>query len=262
MTDEELKALVASLAVSQKETDRQLKELSQSQKETDRQFDEELKALVASLAVSQKETDRQLKELSQSQKETDRQFKETRTSLAVSQKETDRQLKELSQSQKETDRQLKKLGQQIGGLGNKFGGFTEGLALPSMSKILEEDFGMDTIAPRLKRKLKRNAEAVQALELDVLGYTNSQINTACVVEVKSRLNEQSIEQMLKTLEAFPRFFPEHQDKTLYGILAFVDFREDFLSQAEKSGLYLAHIHEDLFKIISSPDFQPKNFGKI
>ena len=48
MTDDELKELVASLAVSQKETDRQ-----------------------------QKETDIQIKELSGSQKETDIQLKET-----------------------------------------------------------------------------------------------------------------------------------------------------------------------------------------
>ena len=198
--------------------------------------DEELKTLVASLAVSQQETDTQ--------------FKETAAQLKELGKQADKR-------QKAIDKQFKELGKQIGGLGNKFGGFTEGLALPSMSKILEDDFGMDTIAPRLKRR--RNG---QVFELDVLGYTNSQINRAYVVEVKSRLNEQSIEQMLKTLEAFPRFFPEHQGKTLYGILAFVDFREDFLMQGEKSGLYLAHIQNDLFEIISSPDFQPKNFGTM
>jgi hypothetical protein len=74
--------------------------------------------LLAELTTAQKETDLQLKEVSQAQKETDRQ-----------QKETDRQLKELG---KQTDRQLKELGKQIGGLGAKFGSFTEGLALPSI----------------------------------------------------------------------------------------------------------------------------------
>jgi len=52
MTDGELKALVASLAVSQKETDIQIKELSVSQKETGIQIKE--------LSVSQKETSRKL----------------------------------------------------------------------------------------------------------------------------------------------------------------------------------------------------------
>ena len=219
MTDDELKALVASLAISQKETDRQLKELGE-------------------------QTDRQLKELGE---QTDRQLKETGTRLNELGEQADKRLQE-------TNQQLNELGKQIGGLGNKFGGFTEGLALPSMRRILEEDFGMDTISPRLRKRING-----KVLELDVLGYTNSQINTAYVVEVKSRLNAQAIQQMLHTLKEFSHFFPEHRDKTLYGILAFVDFREDFLTQAEQSGLYLAHIHDDLFELKSSPDFQPKNF---
>lgn len=45
MTDDELKALVASLAVSQKETDIQIKELSVSQKETGRKLDKVAKMI-------------------------------------------------------------------------------------------------------------------------------------------------------------------------------------------------------------------------
>ena len=56
----------------------------------------------------------------------------SQSELTAAQKETDLQLKEVSQAQKKTDRQLKELGKQIGGLGSKFGSFTEGLALPSM----------------------------------------------------------------------------------------------------------------------------------
>ncbi len=43
---------------------------------------------------------------------------------------------------KETDRKLKELGKQIGGLGNKFGAFAEGLAFSSFERILRADFGM------------------------------------------------------------------------------------------------------------------------
>ena len=49
---------------------------------------------------------------------------------------------------KETDRQLKELGKQIGGLGNKFGSFAEGISYRSIERILRETFGMnDFIAP-------------------------------------------------------------------------------------------------------------------
>jgi hypothetical protein len=55
MTNEELKELVASLAVAQKKTDEQIAELSVSQKHTDGQ--------IAELSVSQKHTDEQLNRL-------------------------------------------------------------------------------------------------------------------------------------------------------------------------------------------------------
>jgi hypothetical protein len=53
-------------------------------------------------------------------------------------------------AQKETDKQLRELRKQIGGLGEKFGGFTKGLALPSMTEILTEKFGMEVVTPRVK----------------------------------------------------------------------------------------------------------------
>ncbi|WP_072928157.1 DUF3782 domain-containing protein, partial [Microcystis aeruginosa] len=166
----------------------------------------ELATAQAELTAAQKETDKQLKEVSQQQKETDRQLKET-----------DRQQKETERRQQETDRQLKELGRQIGGLGAKFGSFTEGLALPSMETILRQRFGMEVISPSV-----RVSKDGKHLEIDVLAYTNGELNTAYIVEVKSHAREESITQLKSILQRFRRFFPEHKDKKLYGILASVD----------------------------------------
>jgi hypothetical protein len=125
----------------------------------------ELTTRQSELTAAQKETDLQLKEVSQAQKE------------------TDRQLKELG---KQTDRQLKELGKQIGGLGAKFGSFTEGLALPSMEKILRQRFGMETTSPSV-----RVSKGGQHIEIDVLAYANGELNTAYIVEVKSHAREDS-----------------------------------------------------------------------
>ncbi|MFM6434718.1 MAG: DUF3782 domain-containing protein, partial [Microcystis panniformis] len=130
--------------------------------------------------------------------------------LATAQKETDLLLKE-------TDKQLKELGKQIGGLGAKFGSFTEGLALPSMETILRQRFGMEVVSPSV-----RASEDGQHLEIDVLAYTNGELNTAYIVEVKSHAREESITQLKSILQRFRSFFPEHKDKKLYGILAAVD----------------------------------------
>jgi len=223
MTDEELKELVASIAIAQKVTDRQLRE-------TDRQ--------IAKLRLSQQETDQQITELRLSQQETDRQLRETDRQL----KETDRQLR----------KQLKELGKQIGGLGEKFGGFTEGMAFPSMSKILTAQFGMEVVTPRVKAR-----RGGDTLELDVFAYANSERNEAIVVEVKSHLRPEGINQLKQILTRFRRFFPEHDDKKLYGMLAVVDAPDDLRQETLANGLYLAGIHDQQFIIETPEGFVPK-----
>lgn len=204
-----------------------LAELIESQKETDRKF---------------QETDQLLKEQSQ---ETDRRFQETDRQMKESQKKTDEQ-------QKKTDRQIKELGKQIGGLASKFGSFTEGLALPSMEKILRQKFGMEVISPSV-----RVSKQGEHIEIDVLAYANSGINQVYVVEVKSHAREESIEQLKTILQRFRYFFPEHQHKQVYGILAAVDLSAYVRNKILQEGLYVARIHEDVFNLDIPEGFEPK-----
>jgi len=189
--------------------------------------DQELRDLVASLAVAQKETDLQIKETGNQLKETERQFRQ----------------------------QIKELGKQIGGLGNKFGSFAEGMAFPSMEKVLRKRFGMEVVSTRVK-----NIKGDKILEIDVLAYANSEKNEVYVVEVKSHLHHRELEQVLKTMEEFPKFFTEHQDKKLYGIVAAIDVSEEMKKQVLEKGLYLALIHDDLFTLKVPKNFQPHCFN--
>ena len=172
--------------------------------------------------------------------------------LTAAQKETDRQLKETDRQQKKTDKQLKELGQQIGGLGAKFGSFTEGLALPSMEKILRQRFGMEVVSPSLR--VSKNG---QHLEIDVLAYTNGQLNTAYIVEVKSHAREESISQLKSILQRFRNFFPEHKDKKLYGILAAVHLSSELREKILQEGFYVARIHDQVFELDIPDNFQPR-----
>ncbi|MCA2692290.1 MULTISPECIES: DUF3782 domain-containing protein [unclassified Microcystis] len=204
---------------------------------------EDVWRLLAELTAAQKETDKQLKEVSQQQKETELLLKE------VSQ-----QQKENAQQQKETDKQLKELGKQIGGLGAKFGSFTEGLALPSMETILRQRFGMEVISPSV-----RVSKEGQHLEIDVLAYTNGELNTAYIVEVKSHVRQEDITQLKSILQRFRRFFPEHKDKKLYGILAVVDLSPELREKILQEGLYVARIHDQVFELDIPDNFQPQTY---
>ncbi len=204
---------------------------------------EDVWQLLAELATAQKETDLLLKEVSQQQKET-----------AQQQKETDLLFKEISQQQKATDRQLKELGKQIGGLGAKFGSFTEGLALPSMETILGQQFGMEVISPSV-----RVSKGGQHMEIDVLAYANGELNTAYIVEVKSHAREDSITQLKSILQRFRNFFPEHKNKRLYGILASVDLSNELREKILQEGLYVARIHDQVFELDIPNNFQAQSY---
>ncbi|MCA2642818.1 MULTISPECIES: DUF3782 domain-containing protein [unclassified Microcystis] len=209
---------------------------------------EDVWRLLAELATAQAE-------LTAAQKETDKQLKETDLLLkevSQQQKENAQQIKETDRQQQKTDKQLKELGKQIGGLGAKFGSFTEGLALPSMETILRQRFGMEVISPSV-----RVSKDGQHLEIDVLAYTNGELNTAYIVEVKSHARQEDITQLKSILPRFRRFFSEHKDKKLYGILAAVDLSPGLREKILQEGLYVARIHDQVFELDIPDNFQPR-----
>ncbi|MGA1602630.1 MAG: DUF3782 domain-containing protein [Prochlorothrix sp.] len=195
---------------------------------------EEVWQLLGELVQSQKETDRKIQALTQSAEQRNR---------------------EAEQRSREVDRQLKELGKQIGGLGAKFGSFTEGMAYPSMSRILQEQFGMECVGPRVRRK--KNG---QEMEIDVLAYANGDRQAVYVVEVKSHPREESVEQMRRLLQRFPEFFPEHSDKELYGILAAVDLSETVREKVLAEGLYVARIEDEVFALDVPEGFQARSWS--
>lgn len=220
MTQKQTEQSIAEIWAMFQETDRRFKELTEQFKETDRRLDQQIK-----------ETDKRL----------DRRFIETD--------------KRLDRRFKETDKQLKELGKQIGELGNKIGSFTEGMAFPSMQKILTEKFKMEFVGPRVR--IRKNGEAI---ELDVLAYANSGIDEVYVVEVKSHLREDHLQEMLKKLQRFPSFFPEHKNKALYGIIAAVDIPDEAKQRVLDAGIYLALIKDDTFSLKIPKGFKAKRFN--
>src|SRR6185503_9147655 len=103
-----------------------------------------------------------------------------------------------AEAQRQTDLQLRRMSEEIGGLSNKFGSFTEGLAYTSCKKILKERFGMEEVAHEVEveRKDGRNAE------YDMVGVVNGVRNEVIVVEMKSHLRPRDLENTLKQLRSF------------------------------------------------------------
>ncbi len=161
---------------------------------------------------------------------------------------------EIKQAQAETDRQIKQVNKQLGELGNKWGSFTEGMAIPSMSKVLYDDFGLQVVLPNAK--VRQNGHS---LEIDVLAHTNDDRRIVFVVEIKSHLTTAGIDQIKKTIADLPKFFPHLADHTIYGVITAVHVTDHMRQEVLKEGLYLAQISDETFKLRVPRNFKPHAF---
>jgi hypothetical protein len=193
--------------------------------------DKELKALVASLSIAQKETARQQKETGLQLKETDREFREF---------------------QREGRQQLKELGKQIGGLGNMFGNFTEGFMEDSLQQIMFETFHLENVIKNAYSKKK-------GMQFDFFAYANTKINEVIIVEIKTQLSEDAVDQIKNQCEAFHEAFPEHKGKKVYGGIAAVSDKKNLHARLWKEGLYYFNVTDDTMKLNVPKHFHPKNW---
>jgi hypothetical protein len=193
---------------------------------------EEIRQILRESAIAQQE----LRELF---KETDAKFKETADRF----KDTDAKFKD-------TDRKLKDIGRNLGNIGERFGSFTEGLAYPSLCKILYKRYSIDnTVTNYLK-----NFPDGRQVELDAFGFTNGSINNAVVVEVKTHLQSKHIYQFKELLKNFKTDFPEFANKHLYGILTTARVVSKELKQEIfENGLHLAIVHDEVFDFKQNPN---------
>ena len=221
---------------------------------------EEIKEILAEtgrmIQASQARHDQQMQELRDQQARGEAQMQELRARGEAQMQElrdqTERQVQETERQVQETERQVKQTSKQLGELGNRLGGITEGLLLPSVRQLLEDELGMDTI---INASGHRNGNSFQ---FDAVGYTNGEKNAACVVEVKSHLREEGLQQLLRHLRSFGDFFPEHKDKKLYGMLAAIDVNEDVEKRVLRQGVYLVKVEGDLCRL-SKPE-RPRVFN--
>jgi hypothetical protein len=164
---------------------------------------------------------------------------------------TDQELRDVVAELAKTVKQTNK---QLGELGNKFGSFAEG-TLPSMQKVLYERFGMGIVLPRAKSRLNGHT-----LEVDTLAYDSVNQDEAYVVEVKSHLTAEGIQQILQTIARVPKFFPHLANRKIYGILAAVHASEQVKNEVLNTGLSLARISDETFKLQVPKKFKAKAFG--
>jgi hypothetical protein len=204
----------------------------------------EIQDLIAALAL---DTQAFKAQLIASQEYADRRAAETDQRNAEAKAEADRTMEDLK-------RQIKELGKQIGGLGNKFGSFTEGISLPSVRQLLFDRFGVEDFMPGRRRRT-----GADTIELDALGVVGGERNEGYIVEIKSHLRSDALEQMRSTLARFRGIFTEYAHLKLYGIIVAADANKEVLEEARQSGFYVITFEEDLMRFHDDNGFVPKAY---
>ena len=238
-----------------------IKAMQKKQEQADKRFEKERKRSEQKRKEAEQKAEQKRKEAEQKaeqkRKEAEQKREKERKEAEQKREQTFKKMKEeMDQQMKETWAQIKEQGKQIGGIGEKFGHFTEGMALPSMENILRNKFKMEVVSPCVTVRNKKTGEEK---EIDVLAYANSDVNQVVVVEIKSKLRKEGIDQIKKNLNEFFELFPEHKGKQLFGIIAAIDTRPRNVIKEKvlKEGLYYAEISDDTFTLKVPKNFQAK-----
>ncbi|EFA68281.1 hypothetical protein [Cylindrospermopsis raciborskii] len=242
-TDRKFQETERLLREQSQETERFLREQSQ---ETDRKFQETDRLL----REQSQETERLLREQSQ---ETDRKFQETDRLLREQSQETERLLREQSQ---ETDRLLreesKRVNNQIGQLGNRLGEFVESQVRPAAVKLFQErGIAVKEIASNTYIQTGK-----EGLEIDLLVINSSDI---ILIEAKSKVSEDDVNEHLERLSKFKRFFPRYESYRVLGAVAGMVIPLDVSRYAYRKGLFVIGQSGDNLVILNDDKFRPRGW---
>jgi hypothetical protein len=219
MTDQELKDLVASLAIQSAKTD------------------QELKDLFANLAIQSAKTDAQMAKTDQELKDLIAQSAKTDAQMA----KTGKELKDLAT---ETHRKLAEVGRQLGDIGHSNGDAAENYFFNSLEDNIKlGKIKFDTISRNVKQRKHRLED-----EYDIFLENG---NAVGIIEVKYKVRKDHIEGLLeKKAENFRILFPDYHDYKLYIGIAGLSIDAENEQYAIENGLVVLKQKGDIMQINS------------
>ncbi|MGK7943945.1 MAG: DUF3782 domain-containing protein [Microcystaceae cyanobacterium] len=196
--------------------------------------------------------------LREERQETERRFQETERILREERQETERILREerqeterlLREERQETERQIKQVNQQIGKLGNRLGEFVEWQVRPAAVRLFQER-GIEVHSLSKEISAQRGNEG---LEIDLLVVNDTDV---VVIEVKSKVSQQDVDDHLERLAKFKEFLPRYQDTRALGAIAGMVVPSDVARYAYRKGLFVLAQSGETVTILNDRKFQPK-----
>jgi len=167
--------------------------------------------------------------------------------LAASQRETDRQMKE-------TDRQMKEYNKRFGDFTRRFGEVVEYMIAPNLREKFRE-LGLNFPQANLNSDVS-DFENKIFLEIDVKLENGDK---AMLVEVKTKLTAEHIQEHIERLEKMRKYADLHGDKRVFlGAVAGVVVASNVKEYALKQGFFVIEPSGESFNI-TPPNGKPKEW---
>jgi hypothetical protein len=167
----------------------------------------------------------------------------------VSTEEFDRRLRESDRSMAELKRTVEQTSRAVASLTTRWGRFVEELVEPAVLRLFQEK-GIDVKEIYPRARVKRQGIA---MEIDILAVDD---NDLVLVECKSRLSRDDVDEFLEKLTRFKIAFPHYKNDQAYGAVAGIEINEGIERYAYKKGLFVIKPSGDTVIIANDADFQP------
>jgi hypothetical protein len=175
----------------------------------------------------QKELQEDNKDFQKRQKELQEGSKELQEGHKKCQEDT----KALREAQQQTELEIKATNASIGRLGNRLGEFVEEAVRPSAVRLFKER-GLDVHEVQQNVSAKREGEGI---EIDLLVINDKEM---VVIECKSNLGLDDVNDHLERLEKMKRLMPRYKDYRISGAVAGMVIADNVAAYAMRKGLYV------------------------
>ncbi|MBC1197048.1 DUF3782 domain-containing protein [Microcystis aeruginosa BLCCF158] len=184
--------------------------------------------------------------------ENERRAAELERQAAEAKLESERRAAEAERSMAELKRTVERTSKAVDSLTTRWGRFVEELVEPAVLRLFQEK-GIDIKEVYPRARVKRQGIA---MEIDILGVDDTDL---VVVECKSRLSQDDVDEFIEKLTRFKIAFPHYKNYRAYGAVAGIEINEGVDRYAYKKGLFVIKPSGDTVAIINDADFQPNTW---
>ena len=156
---------------------------------------------------------------------------------------------ELKKGIAKLEKTVERTSQAVNSLTSRWGRFVEELVQPAVIKLFQAK-GIDVkeVHPRLESS-RNNIP----MEIDIMAVDETEL---VLVECKSRLSKDDVDEFLEKLPKFRLAFPVYKNYQVYGAVAGIEIDKGIDRYAYRKGLFVIKPSGDTVDIINKDGFKP------